>query len=87
MEVDRTFSEWSIGNPRIRWSAVFAGWAVGLALQIVFTLAGLGFGAWAIDVHDANPAGGIPVGAAVWTGLSIVVSAFVGGVLHRSPVR
>jgi F0F1-type ATP synthase membrane subunit c/vacuolar-type H+-ATPase subunit K len=85
MEVDRTFSQWSIGSPRIspriRWSAVFAGWAVGLALQIVLTLAGLGFGAWAIDLHDANPTEGIPVGAALWTGLSMLASAFVGGYL------
>jgi hypothetical protein len=81
MEVDRTFSHWSIGNPRITWSAVFAGWAVGLALQTVLTLAGLGFGAWAIDLHDANPAQGIPIGAAVWTGLSMLMSAFLGGYL------
>ena len=81
MEVDRNFSQWPIGNPRIKWSAVFAGWAVGLALQIVLTLAGLGFGAWAIDLHDANPIEGIPVGAAMWTGLSMLLSAFVGGYL------
>ena len=74
MEVDRTFSRWSIGNPRITWSAVFAGWTVGLALQTVLTLAGLGFGAWAIDLHDPNPAQGIPVGAAVWTGLSMLMA-------------
>jgi hypothetical protein len=80
MEVDRTFSRWSI-VPRIQWSAVFGGWAVGLALQTVLTLAGLGFGAWAIDLHDANPAEGIPIGAAVWTGLSMLMSAFFGGYL------
>jgi hypothetical protein len=51
MEVDRTFSQWSIGASRVKWSAVFAGWAVGLAVQMLLTLAGLGFGAWAIDVH------------------------------------
>src|SRR5262249_18811963 len=39
----------------------------------------LGVGAWAVDLHDANPTEGIPVGAAVWTGLSMVISAFVGG--------
>src|SRR6476469_9641683 len=81
MEVDRTFSQWSMGNPRIKWSAVFAGWAVGLALQTVLTLAGLGFGAWAIDPHDANPIEGIPAGAAVWTGLSMLLSAFIGDYL------
>jgi hypothetical protein len=81
MEVDRTFSQWTLGYPGIRWSAVFGGWAVGLALQTVLTLAGLGFGAWAIDLHDANPAEAIPAGAAVWTGLSMLVSAFMGGYL------
>jgi hypothetical protein len=81
MEIDRTFSQWSIGNPRIKWSAVFAGWIVGLALQMAMTLAGLGFGAWAVDLHDANPGEGIPGGAALWTGLSMLVSAFAGGYL------
>jgi len=83
MEVDRTFTEWSMGSPRItpriRWTAVFAGSAVGLSLQVVLTLAGLGFGAWAIDLHDADPTEGIPVGAALWTGFSILASAFAGG--------
>ena len=79
MEVDRTLSEWSIDTGRIKWSAVFGGWAVGLALQVVLTLAGLGFGAWAVNLHDANPTEGIPLGAAVWTALSMLISAFVGG--------
>ena len=81
MEVDHTQPEWSIGTAPIKWSAVFGGWAVGLALQIVLTLAGLGFGAWAVDLHDANPTEGIPLGAAVWTALSMLISAFVGGYL------
>jgi hypothetical protein len=81
MESDRTFSQWSIGNPRIKWSAVFAGWIVGLALQMAMTLAGLGLGAWDVDLHDASPGEGIPVGAALWTGLSMLVSAFAGGYL------
>lgn len=79
MELDRRFAQWPIGTPRIKWSAVFAGWAVGLALQIVLTLAGLGFGAWAIDLHDANPGEDVPVGAAIWTGLSMLLSAFIAG--------
>lgn len=81
MEVERTFEQWSLGTSRIKWSAVFAGWAVGLAVQMVLTLLGLGFGAWAIDLRESNPAEGIPVGAAVWTGLSIVIAAFTGGYL------
>jgi len=79
MEVDRTFSQWSVGSPRVKWSAVSAGWAVGLATQMVLTILGLGVGAWAIDFREADPAGGVPIGAGIWTGLSMLISAFVGG--------
>jgi hypothetical protein len=79
MDLDRSFSSGSRGSPRIKWSAVLAGWAVGFALHIVLTLAGLGFGAWAVDLHNANPTEGIPVGAGIWTGFSVLASAFVGG--------
>lgn len=79
MEVERTFEQWSLGSPRVKWSAVFAGWAVGLAVQMVLTLLGLGFGAWAIDLRESDPAAGIPVGAAIWTGISMLIAAFTGG--------
>jgi len=79
MEVERTFEQWSLGSSRVKWSAVFAGWAVGLAVQMVLTLLGLGFGAWAIDLNESNPAEGVPIGAAIWTGLSILIAAFTGG--------
>ena len=78
MEIDRTFSHWSIGTPRIKWGAIFAGLAVGLAVQMILTLAGLGFGAWAVDLHGPSPAEGVPLGTAVWTGLTMLVSAFIG---------
>lgn len=79
MEVERTFEQWSLGNPRIKWSAVFAGWSVGLAIQMVLTLMGLGFGAWAIDIRESDPGQGIPIGAALWTSVSMLISAFAGG--------
>lgn len=79
MELERTFEQWSIGNSRIKWSAVLAGWVVGLSLQMVLMLLGLGFGAWAIDFRDNNPAEGLPTGAAVWTGVSMLIAAFTGG--------
>ena len=79
MELERSFEEWSVGNPRIKWSAVFAGWVVGLALQMVLMLLGLGFGAWAIDFRENNPAEGLPIGAAIWTGVSMLIAAFTGG--------
>ena len=79
MELERSYEQWSLGSPRIKWSAVFAGWAVGLALQMVLMLLGLGFGAWAIDFRENNPAEGLPTGAAVWTGVSMLIAAFTGG--------
>jgi hypothetical protein len=79
MELERSYEQWSVGSPRIKWSAVFAGWAVGLALQMVLMLLGLGFGAWAIDLRESNPAEGLPTGAAIWTGVSMLIAAFTGG--------
>lgn len=79
MELERSLEEWSAGSPRIKWSAVFAGWVVGLAVQMVLMLLGLGFGAWAVDFRETNPAEGLPTGAAVWTGVSMLIAAFIGG--------
>lgn len=91
MEVERTIEQWSIGGVRVRWSAVMAGWAVGLATQLVLTLLGLGIGAWSIDLKDAEPVGGVPIGTGIWTGISMLISAFVGGYITArmsgSPLR
>lgn len=91
MEIERTLTQWSIGGPRIRWSAIFAGWAVGLASQMVLTLLGLAVGAWTIDLGNAEPVGGVPIGTGLWTGMSMLIAAFVGGYvtarLSGSPIR
>lgn len=65
--------------PRIKWTAVWAGLVVGMSMQLVMTLLGLAIGAWSLDLKEAQPAGGIPVGAGLWTGLSLLMSAFIGG--------
>lgn len=79
--MEHTFEheQWSIGGVRVRWSAVIAGWAVALATQLVLTLVGLAIGAWSIDLQDAEPAGGVPIGTGIWTGISMLISAFIGG--------
>lgn len=91
MEIERRVAQWYLGSSRIKWSAIFAGWAVGLATQMVLTLLGLAIGAWSIDFRDAQPTDGIPLGTAMWTGLSMLLSAFVGGYfaarLSGSPVQ
>ena len=79
MAMERTMEQWSFGGVRVRWGAIFAGWAVGLATQLVLTLLGLAIGAWSIDLQDSEPAGGVPIGTGIWTGISMLISAFVGG--------
>ncbi|HWF59431.1 MAG TPA: hypothetical protein VN666_03880 [Nitrospira sp.] len=91
MAMERTMEQWSFGGVRVRWGAVFAGWAVGLATQLVLTLLGLAIGAWSIDLQEAEPAGGVPIGTGIWTGISMLISAFVGGYITArmsgSPLR
>lgn len=91
MELTRTVREWNIGGSQIRWSAVFAGFVVGVAVQMVLTLLGLAIGAWSIDLHESHTAQGIPLGTGIWTGISMLTSAFIGGYvtsrLSGAPLR
>lgn len=79
MDTIRTHSAETVGDSQIRWTAVIAGMVVGLASQMVFTLLGLAIGAWSIDLHESEPARGVSVGTGIWTGLSMLLSAFIGG--------
>ena len=74
-----TYEQWSQGRTPIKWGAIVAGLALGLAVQMLFTLLGLAIGAWSIDLREAQPAGGIPLATGLWTGVSMLMSAFVGG--------
>lgn len=73
-----TYQQWSQGA-RIKWGAIFAGLAVGIAAQIVLTLLGLAIGAWSFDLREVQPAQGIPLSTGIWTGVSMLISAFIGG--------
>lgn len=79
MQVERTIEQWAFGGVRVRWGAVMAGWVVGLATQLVLTLLGLAIGAWSIDLQDAESGSGVPIGTGIWTGVSMLISAFMGG--------
>jgi hypothetical protein len=76
--IERRSSPW-VGFSILRWGAVFAGLAVGLATQIVFALIGLAAGLSAVDPQAADPIGAIPAAAGIWTGLSMLIAAFIGG--------
>jgi hypothetical protein len=79
MNIDQTAPQWFLGTSRVKWSAVLAGWVVGLATQMMLTLLGLAIGAWSVDLREAEPTEGIPLGTGIWTGVSMLISAFVGG--------
>lgn len=78
-DVQRTAQWWSVGPTRIRWSAVFAGLAIGMATEMLLTLLGLAVGAWSIDLQEAQPARGVPLGTGIWTALSVFIAALIGG--------
>lgn len=74
-----TIQQWTQGQVRIKWGAIFAGLTVGVATQMVLTLLGLAIGAWTLDLREVQPAEGISLGTGLWAGVSLLISAFVGG--------
>lgn len=62
----------------VRWGAVLAGVAVGLSIQLLLTLLGIasGISTASVTEDDSVTAG---TGPLLWAGVSMVVSAFVGG--------
>ena len=61
--------------PAIRWGAVLAGVAVGVAVQLVLTLLGIASG---LSLSSVSAAGGPATGALVWAGLSLLIAAVIG---------
>ena len=69
----------SHGHARISWGAIFAGVVMALVTQLALSLLGLGIGASAANPYSDNPMGGLGMGAAIWTLLSVLISLFTGG--------
>jgi hypothetical protein len=65
--------------PWISWGAIFGGLASGLATFILLALLGLAAGFTAVDPQEAEPVGRAPLITGIWTGISMLISAFVGG--------
>lgn len=65
--------------PMIRWSAVFAGSVAGLASYLLLALFGVAVGLTAIEPQAAEPVGRVPMVAGIWSGISLLVAAFIGG--------
>lgn len=65
----------------IRWTAIFAGLAGGLASYMLLSLLGVAVGLTAVDPQSTDPVGTVPVATGIWTGISMLVGAFIGGYL------
>lgn len=62
--------------PAIRWGAIFAGVAVGVSIQLALTLLGIASGLSAVNIAEGE---GVGMGPLIWGGISMLISAFIGG--------
>ena len=83
MEGQREFNTQEAGRrpyfSPIRWTAIFAGLAGGLASYMLLSLLGVAIGLTAVDPQSTDPVGSVPLATGIWTGVSMLVGAFVGG--------
>lgn len=63
----------------IRWSAIFAGLAVGLAANMLLMMLGTALGLAFFEIDGADGGMTVPLVASIWNTASMVISAFVGG--------
>jgi chloramphenicol 3-O-phosphotransferase len=63
----------------VRWGAIFAGMAVGIALHLMLMVVGLALGLAVFDFGDRPDAQTASRAAAAWNAISMLVGAFVGG--------
>ncbi|ECC1661539.1 TPA: hypothetical protein N2F43_002368 [Salmonella enterica] len=64
---------------RISWSAVFAGVIISMVVYLLLAILGTAIGASTIDpLKEQNPLDGLGIGAAIWTGLSMLIAIAVG---------
>ena len=69
------------GTPlkRISWSAIFAGVIISMVVYLLLAILGTAIGASTIDpLKEQNPLDGIGTGAAIWTGVSMLISIAAG---------
>lgn len=75
------YSEINNGLPlkRISWSAVFAGVIISSVIYLLLAILGTAIGATTVDpLKEQNPMDGLGTGAAIWTGLSMLISVAAG---------
>jgi hypothetical protein len=63
----------------IRWSAIFAGLAVGLGIHLLLMLIGMAAGLAVFGTGGRPDGSSLSVAAAVWNTISMVIAALIGG--------
>lgn len=64
---------------RISWSAIFAGVIISMVVYLLLAILGTAIGASTIDpLKEQNPLDGLGKGAAIWTGISMLISIAAG---------
>jgi len=67
--------------PALRWTAVFAGATVAVALWLLLQMLGMGAGMAAIDLDGAGTLRSIGIGTGLWSLIAPLFSLFVGGLV------
>jgi hypothetical protein len=78
MSVELASTPVRIRFPAISWPAVFAALAVGIAVQLLLTLAGFAVGVIAAG-RGVGPSETITLAAAAWSAISMLIAALLGG--------
>jgi MFS family permease len=68
-------------QPLLRWSAVFAGAAISIALWMVLQMLGMGIGLAAVDLDNAGLLRDIGIGTTAWTCAAPLVAMFLGSMI------
>jgi hypothetical protein len=66
-------------QPQMRWSAVFAGSVLAIALWVLLQMLGMGLGLAAIDTDDGGNIRAIGIGTGIWALLVPLIAMFLGG--------
>ncbi len=70
----------SADGMRVSWGGIFGGVMVAVGLLLLLAALGVAVGITAVDPQSTQM-GKIGIGAAIWTGVSLLLSLFVGGLL------
>src|SRR5438270_3706408 len=65
---------------RVSWGGIFGGVMVAVGLLLLLAALGLAIGITAVD-RQSTQLGSLGVGAAIWTGVSLLLALFLGGLV------